>query len=70
MSALPPITAPQSAGLVPKDFQARIIQNVCDALACQPRPPCLVRSPTGSGKTFVLSKILEHIRNASPVLWP
>ena len=69
MSALPPITAPQSAGLVPKDFQARIIQNVCDALACQPRPPCLVRSPTGSGKTFVLSKILANISKASPVLW-
>ncbi|MGV8804337.1 MAG: DEAD/DEAH box helicase [Polaromonas sp.] len=69
MSALPPITAPQSAGLVPKDFQARIIQNVCDALACEPRPPCLLRSPTGSGKTFVLSKILENISKASPVLW-
>ena len=58
MSALPRITAPQSAGLVPKDFQAQIIENVCEALGSQPRPPCLLRSPTGSGKTFIMTKIL------------
>ena len=69
MSALAPITAPQSAGLVPKSFQAQIIDNVCDALARQPRPPCLLRSPTGSGKTFVLTRILANISRTTPVLW-
>jgi type III restriction enzyme len=69
MSAVPRIIAPQSAGLVPKDFQAQIIKSVCEALASQPRPPCLLRSPTGSGKTFVLTKILENISKTSPVLW-
>lgn len=69
MSALAPITAPQSAGLHPKSFQAQIIKNVCDALASQPRPPCLLRSPTGSGKTFVLTRILANITKATPVLW-
>ena len=69
MSAAPQIIAPQSGGLVPKSFQAQIIQNVCDALACEPRPPCLLRSPTGSGKTFVLTKILENVSKTSPVLW-
>ena len=69
MSALPRITAPQSAGLVPKDFQAQIIENVCEALGSQPRPPCLLRSPTGSGKTFILTKILENIGRTTPVLW-
>ena len=69
MSAAPHIIAPQSGGLVPKSFQAQIIHNVCEALACEPRPPCLLRSPTGSGKTFVLTKILENISKASPVLW-
>ncbi len=69
MTAIPAITAPQSAGLVPKAFQARIIKGVCDALAQQPRPPCLLRSPTGSGKTFVLTKILEDIGKKNDVLW-
>lgn len=69
MSALPHIIAPQSAGLVPKNFQAQIIENVCAALGSQPRPPCLLRSPTGSGKTFVLTKILERISRDAPVLW-
>ena len=69
MSALPRIVAPQSTGLVPKDFQAQIISNVCLALASQPRPPCLLRSPTGSGKTFILTKILENISRTTPVLW-
>ena len=68
-----PFTAPQSVGMVPKHFQARIIEGVCEALisksASQPRPPCLLRSPTGSGKTFVLTQILENISKTSPVLW-
>lgn len=69
LAPISPITAPQSAGLVPKSFQAQIIKNVCDALARQPRPPCLLRSPTGSGKTFVLTRILANISQATPVLW-
>lgn len=62
-------TAPNSTGMVPKHFQARIIDGVCEALASQPRAPCLLRSPTGSGKTFVLTQILENISKTSPVLW-
>ena len=63
------ITAPQSAGFSPKAFQARIIRNVCDALAETPRPPCLLRSPTGSGKTFMLTRILEDVSKTNEVLW-
>ena len=63
------ITAPQSAGFAPKEFQARIIHGVCEALASQPRPPCLLRSPTGSGKTFILTKILERVSQSNDVLW-
>lgn len=63
------ITAPQSAGFAPKAFQARIIRNVCDALAETPRPPCLLRSPTGSGKTFMLTCILEDVSKTNEVLW-
>ncbi len=63
------ITAPQSESFAPKQFQARLIHGVCEALATQPRAPCLLRSPTGSGKTFVLTKILENVSKTSNVLW-
>ncbi len=64
-----PITAPQSASFSPKQFQARIIHGVCGALAESPRPPCLLRSPTGSGETFMLTKILENVSKTNEVLW-
>lgn len=69
MTLSPPITAPQSAGLAPKQFQARIIRGVCEALADTPRAPCLLRSPTGSGKTFMLTRILENVSKSNSVLW-
>lgn len=69
MTLSPPITAPQSAGFSPKQFQARIIHGVCEALASSPRPPCLLRSPTGSGKTFMLTRILENVCKTNEVLW-
>ncbi|MBK9443618.1 MAG: DEAD/DEAH box helicase family protein [Comamonadaceae bacterium] len=65
MTLITPITAPQSASFSPKQFQARIIHGVCGALAENPRPPCLLRSPTGSGKTFMLTKILENVSKTS-----
>ncbi|MBK9442532.1 MAG: DEAD/DEAH box helicase family protein [Comamonadaceae bacterium] len=69
MTLVTPITAPQSASFSPKQFQARIIHGVCGALAESPRPPCLLRSPTGSGKTFMLTKILEQVSKTNEVLW-
>ena len=69
MTLSPPITAPQSAGFSPKQFQARIIHGVCEALADEPRAPCLLRSPTGSGKTFMLTRILENVSKNNQVLW-
>jgi len=69
MTLSPPITAPQSAGFSPKQFQARIIRGVCEALADTPRAPCLLRSPTGSCKTYMLTRILENVSKSNPVLW-
>ena len=63
------ITAPQSEGFAPKAFQTSIIDGVCTALAHTPRPPCLLRSPTGSGKTFMLTQILQRVNQRGPVLW-
>jgi len=32
-------------------------------------PPCLLRAPTGSGKTFVISRVLESVSAKRPTLW-
>ncbi len=69
MTVLPPITAPQGDVRVPKRFQDSIINNLCRALQSPARPPCLLRSPTGSGKTFMLTRVLTHISNEQPTLW-
>ena len=63
------ITAPQSASHAPKRFQATLIDSVCMALAETPRPPCLLLSPTGSGKTFMLTRILQRVSARADVLW-
>ena len=69
MSSAQQITAPQGDARVPKGFQETIINNLCRALHSQPRPPCLLRSPTGSGKTFMLTRVLQRISAQQPTLW-
>jgi type III restriction enzyme len=59
----------QSDALVPAAFQRSIIDNMASALLRQPSPPCLLRAPTGSGKTFVLASVLDKVSAAQPTLW-
>lgn len=68
MSALD-IVGAQSETLVPASFQRDIIANMADALLRTPSPPCLLRAPTGSGKTFMLTGILDKVTAATPTLW-
>jgi type III restriction enzyme len=63
------IAAPQAAGMAAKGFQTEIIDNLCAALGRSPRPPCLLRSPTGSGKTFMLTQVLRRVSLQQQVLW-
>ena len=65
------IIAPQSESHAPKVFQAALIEGVCAALAADRthRPPCLLRSPTGSGKTFMLTRILQKVSSHADVIW-
>lgn len=55
--------------LQPEEFQARLIANVSAALLRSPSPPCLLRAPTGSGKTFVISQVLQRVGAQRDVLW-
>ena len=69
MNAPRDISAPQGDARVPKRFQTDIITSIGAALQRQPRPPCLLRSPTGSGKTYMLTKVLQRISSQQPTLW-
>ncbi len=68
MSTLDIVTA-QSAAIEPEAFQSTLIENMAAALLRQPSPPCLLRAPTGSGKTYMISRVLEEVTAARRTLW-
>lgn len=61
--------AAQSTAVQPERFQSDLIAGMTHALLRTDSPPCLLRAPTGSGKTFVISKVLEQVSAAREVLW-
>ena len=63
------IIAPSGVTRSPKRFQAHIIDAMCAALADEPRPPCLLHSPTGSGKTYMLTQVLRRISSQQHTVW-
>lgn len=63
------IVTAQSAAIEPEKFQSALIANLSAALLRQPSPPCLLRAPTGSGKTYMISRVLAEVTAARPTLW-
>ena len=63
------IIAAQSASIEPEAFQSAIVAGMTNALLRDAAPPCLLRAPTGSGKTFIISRVLESVSVARPTLW-
>jgi superfamily II DNA or RNA helicase len=63
------IIAAQSAAIEPEAFQSAIVEGMTRALLRDSAPPCLLRAPTGSGKTFIISRVLEAVSAARPTLW-
>lgn len=61
--------AAQSDTLEPLGFQGTIIDSLSKALLAHPSPPCLLRSPTGSGKTFMLVRSLSKVTAANDTVW-
>lgn len=59
----------QASTLQPEAFQAELIDNLSVALLRQPSPPCLLRAPTGAGKTFVVGQVLQRVGTQRDVLW-
>lgn len=63
------ITAGQGHSLVPEAFQQQLIDSMSVKLLITNPSPCLLRAPTGSGKTFVLSKVLGSVSDQQSVIW-
>ena len=63
------VTVAQGETLEPEAFQIQLIQGLSRALVRPEQPPCLLRAPTGSGKTFVLSRVLENVSAEHNVIW-
>ena len=59
----------QSLGVQPEEFQRGLIKGMTSALLRTPSPPCVLRAPTGSGKTFVISQVLERVSAERDVVW-
>jgi superfamily II DNA or RNA helicase len=63
------IIAAQSTTIEPEAFQSAIVEGMTRALLRDAAPPCLLRAPTGSGKTFIISRVLEAVSASRPTLW-
>jgi len=61
--------AAQSTAMQPEPFQRDLINGLTRALLRTPSPPCLLRAPTGSGKTFVISQALQRVSAERDVVW-
>lgn len=63
------LMAAQSSAVQPERFQSDLMDGMTRALLRTPSPPCLLRAPTGSGKTFVISRTLERVSAERDVVW-
>lgn len=72
MSELPVnlgMLAAQGELLEPEAFQSGLIQGMTQALRQPSQPPCLLRAPTGSGKTFMLARVLANVSAETDTIW-
>lgn len=63
------VTTAQGDLLAPEPFQATLISNIGSALLRTNHPPCLLHAPTGSGKTFMLTRVLADLCAEREVVW-
>ncbi len=69
MTAQLDVLVAQSPAIEPEEFQSRLIASMTRTLLRDNHPPCLLRAPTGSGKTFMLARVLANVSATRPVLW-
>lgn len=70
MTTLPlAVTTRQGPLLIPEVFQSGLINGMTAKMLIPDCPPCLLRAPTGSGKTYVLCQVLDNIQQERDTLW-
>lgn len=70
MATLPlDVSTAQGHCLVPEAFQAELTRYITNKLLHANPPPCLLRAPTGSGKTYVICRVLANVSAERPVVW-
>ncbi len=63
------VTTGQGEVLAPEEFQAQLIDGMTKAILRSNQPPCLLRAPTGSGKTFMLARVLANVSAEVETIW-
>ena len=63
------VTTPQGNVAIPEAYQTQLIKSITGRLLSQSSPPCLLRAPTGSGKTFVLARTLSNVSAEKNIVW-
>jgi type III restriction enzyme len=61
--------APQNKAIVPEEFQLELIGNIATVLLKDMRQPCLLKAPTGAGKTFIITQVLQTVTQQSKTIW-
>lgn len=69
MNTAKDIIAAQSPAIQPETFQWQLVERISEQLLSEQLSPCLLRAPTGAGKTYVISMVLEQVTNQSPTIW-
>ncbi len=70
MATLPlDVSTAQGHSLVPEAFQVDLIRNITQKLLQGNPPPCLLRAPTGSGKTSIICRVQANVSADHPVVW-
>lgn len=63
------IIAPQDLAAMPEEYQRRHIESISDELLKPLSAPCVLRAPTGSGKTFTLTRVIEEVSRKQGTVW-
>lgn len=63
------IIAAQEQAAVPEEYQARHIEHISRELLKPLSAPCVLRAPTGSGKTFTLTRVIEEVSAQQGTVW-
>lgn len=63
------IIAAQDLAAIPEEYQIRHIESISRELLKPLSAPCVLRAPTGSGKTFTITRVIEEVSRQRGTVW-